>query len=163
MYQDARCSSIEKDCLRRQSFVAWLRHNADQYLAQMPYKLAKTYVSDNTTFCAFVADKSDPDRLYDTLCMPAMLHALGHYNGVQTLVAVNLLLYFALLAGFVLAVRHVSTPEQALPYLIVAIGTAVLLLAGHGETRFHIPFMPYIITACSCLLTRNAHEDTVVR
>lgn len=40
-----------------------------------------------------------------------------------------------------------------IPVSVVIIGTIILLLAGHGESRFHIPFMPFIIMLAAAFLS----------
>ena len=46
-----------------------------------------------------------------------------------------------------------ETQFVVLPISIVTIGTAVLLFFGHGEARFHIPFMPFIIMSVATWLS----------
>ena len=41
-----------------------------------------------------------------------------------------------------------------LPGSIIALGTLLLLFVGHGEARFHIPFMPFIIMMAALSLNK---------
>jgi hypothetical protein len=39
-----------------------------------------------------------------------------------------------------------------LPISIIVLGTLLLLFVGHGEARFHIPFMPFFIIMASMFI-----------
>ena len=45
-----------------------------------------------------------------------------------------------------------------LPLSVVVIGTLVLMFFGHGEARFHAPFMPFIIMLCGVFLALQTSE-----
>jgi len=42
-----------------------------------------------------------------------------------------------------------------LPISIVLLGTILLLLVGHGEARFHIPFMPFVIMLAASFIDKK--------
>lgn len=138
----------EKDREWQRSFFAWLRNNKGEYLRQIPIKIARTYVSDNTSFCAFLPDdiKKDGDTMYDkSLSMKTMVQSFPHYCAAQWMALANLLFYYALLVIFALSLPYLK--HFKLSWAIVVTGTLFIALVGHGESRFHHAFMPFIIMA----------------
>ena len=59
--------------------------------------------------------------------------------------------------GSVLMIRRKEFQGIAIPAGVVFFGTAVLLLVGHGEARFHIPFMPFVIMIAAYWIHRKAN------
>ena len=161
---------LQKDSVWRSHFMIWLQHNQQEYVSQMPMKLIKTYISDNTAFCAFLPDKNSSKYMYEPLSMERLKEDFPRLHIVQWLTVFNLLYYYLLLftaiIGCMILFRHRSSRNINVIVLcagIVITGTAVLLFFGHGETRFHIPFMPFIIilsaTAIHHLIyQRKGHE-----
>lgn len=108
--------------------------------------------------------------MYEPLSMEQLKEDFPRLHIVQWLTVFNLLYYYLLLftaiIGCMILFRHSSSRNINVIVLcagIVIIGTAVLLFFGHGETRFHIPFMPFIIilsaTAIHHLIyQRKGHE-----
>lgn len=151
--------AVERDAAWQRNFLTWLRHNPGEYLAQMPAKLGRTFVSDNVTFCAFLPQKRSPHKLYDELSMPRLLRDAPHFSPVQWLAVVNLAYYYALLATFaagcfLLLRQPEGRTRLALPLGVIASGTLLLLFFGHGEARFHMPFMPFVIAVAGMVATR---------
>lgn len=149
--------AVEKDRIWQRNFAQWLRQHPKEYIMQMPKKLVRTYISDNINFCVFIPDKQHKKYMYEEIDMRHIAKAFPRYNAVQALVVVNLLYYYALLAAFIAGVammlRRKDYRKAALPLSVTMIGTLVLLFFGHGEARFHIPFMPFVImSAAYCLL-----------
>ena len=149
-YTDAKgFNSVQKDSLWQKRMAAWIVDHPKDYVAQMPIKLAKTYISDNPNFCAFLPDKNNSDYMYNEVSMPTLINSFPHYTWVQWLTAYNLVYYYALMVlfviGFVSLIRRRRWTDVAMPLGVVFFGTAILLFFGHGEARFHIPFMPFII------------------
>ena len=144
---------LKKDSAWRSHFGVWLSHNTGEYLSQMPEKLVRTYISDNTTFCAFLPESEKNEQMYERLSMETLSREFPHYSTVQWLTVVNLLYYYLLLVGAAVGlVRCLHLRRYALVALaagVIITGTAVLLIFGHGETRFHIPFMPFFILLCA--------------
>lgn len=142
-------NAVQKDSVWQKRTIEWITKHPGEYISQMPAKLIKTYVSDNVNFCTFLPDKNTAKYMYEEISMPVLLKAFPHYSAVQWLTAYNLLYYYLLLvlflAGTVSAIRHKLYSAVAIPLSIIILGTALLLLVGHGEARFHIPFMPFII------------------
>ena len=146
----AEVDGTVRDSRWRAHFVRWLRHgNVGEYIRQWPKKVVMTFVSDNTTFCTFVPEKRQQDYMYDMVSLPTLARSFPRLQAVQWLAVVNLLFYYALLLFYVgslwLLRRRPWQAVDVLTLAIVALGTAVLMLAGHGESRFHQPFMPFII------------------
>lgn len=151
---------VEKDRIWRSRFFLWLSRNKGEYLRQMPEKLARTYLSDNTTFCAFLPGKEKRTYLYEELSLPRLRQDFPHLTAVQTLTLSNLGYYYLLCllfaAGSFVMLRRREVAKAALPLAVFTLGTLVLLLAGHGESRFHAPFMPFFILAAAYFLQRKA-------
>ena len=135
--------------LWRRNTLQWMAEHPIGYLAQMPRKLIETYISDNVNFCAFLPDKATSPYLYEPLSMRSLWRDLSHPTPVQSLALFNLCIYAALLLLFLVAVAQ-RRRRLLLPAAIVLFGTLMLLVAGHGEARFHIPFMPFIIMGAAC-------------
>lgn len=129
----------------RSRCLHWIAAHPAEYLRQMPKKLVNTYATDNTLMCAFLTGKASRPYLYSELSMNTLLHDFPRLSPVQWFTVYNLLYYYALL---LLALVAVLTPSRRRTKLFllspILFGTALLLLAGHGESRFHIPFMPFI-------------------
>lgn len=148
--------AVRSDSLWQRRWFEWVSHNKKEYVAQMPEKFIRTYVSDNVNLCAFLPEKSNGDTMYETISMPTLLSSFPHYKAVQWLTVLNLLYYYALMAlfiiGSVLMISRGLYSQAALPVSIVVIGTALLLFFGHGEARFHIIFMPFVIISAAWTL-----------
>lgn len=142
-------NAIQKDSIWQRRTIEWIAKNPKEYIRQMPKKLLKTYISDNVNFCAFLPNKKESEYMYGEIDMRTLAHSFPNYNAVQWLTVCNLIYYYILLAlsilGSIMALRHSISVSFAIPISVIIIGTAILLLAGHGEARFHIPFMPFII------------------
>ncbi|HEY9551123.1 MAG TPA: hypothetical protein VIQ97_02455 [Prevotella sp.] len=142
---------IEKDALWRQQALRWIVQHPTEYVAQMPKKMANTYVSDNVNLCTFLPNKAHRPYLYSELSMQTLKTSFPKLTPVQALTVFNLLYYYALMGLFLMSIvyfyRRRKLKLLLLPLSIVVIGTLVLLFAGHGEARFHLPFMPFIIMA----------------
>ena len=120
----------------------------------MPYKLVKTYISDNTTFCTFLPDKKEIPYLYGKLSMKTLVKDFPRYTALQWLVVYNLMYYYALLflaaAGAYLLLRKGSVFNFVLLCGFVLLYTVfIMIIVGKGESRFHIPMMPYFILLAS--------------
>lgn len=149
----------EKDDAWRDMFITWLKDNKKEYIKQIPVKIAKTYVSDNTTLCALLPQKEkNSTYMYEPLAMGTMLKTFPHYSPTQWLAAFNLLYYYSLLILLLFSTKYIK--QLRLTFLIVIIGTTFIALVGHGETRFHIPFMPFIIMAAAYTLIHNSPWKT---
>ncbi len=151
---DSRIDPITRDHVWRDHFFIWLSHNKSEYIRQMPYKLVKTYISDNTTFCTFLPDKKEIPYLYGKLSMKTLVKDFPRYTALQWLVVYNLMYYYALLflaaAGAYLLLRKGSVFNFVLLCGFVLLYTVfIMIIVGKGESRFHIPMMPYFILLAS--------------
>lgn len=150
-------NAIQKDSVWQKRTIEWIAKNPKEYIRQMPKKLIKTYVSDNVNFCTFLPNKNESEYMYGEIDMKTLSHCFPKYNSVQWLTVCNLIYYYILLAlfiaGIIMAIKRRLFINFAIPISVVAIGTAILLLAGHGESRFHIPFMPFIIMLAASFLS----------
>lgn len=157
MYYGQQTDCGQRDNLWKKNFFIWLQHNPQEYLKQMPLKLAKTYISDNVNFCTFLSGKEEKDYMYEELSMKRLVADFPHLSKVQSLTLYNLFYYYMLIICFFMScislLKRRETQFVVLPISIVTIGTAVLLFFGHGEARFHIPFMPFIIMSVAAWLS----------
>jgi hypothetical protein len=144
----------QKDSVWRSMFIDWLVAHPKEYVAQMPEKIVKTYVSDNVNMCTFLPDKSERVYMYEELSMHTLLQKFPHFTAVQWLTVFNLLFYYALLITALVSLRFYRHSTHTLSVAVVVIGTIVLLLVGHGEARFHIPFMPFIIIMAATVIDK---------
>jgi hypothetical protein len=138
-----------KDGVWRQRWIAWLKDHPDDYLSQMPVKLVNTFATDNVNLCAFLSHKQDRPYLYEELSMRTIARDRFHWTPVQWMALVNLAyFYFLLLSAMVgtwILLRHRPCPSNVIPLGVILVGITVLLLFGHGEARFHQPFMPFVM------------------
>lgn len=152
---DTTLNVAQKDRLWREIFIGWLSAHPDDYVAQMPAKLAKTYISDNVNMCAFLKNKSSRPYLYDEVSLPRLLNDFPHYSLAQWLALLNLLIYYLIVLFALLSLGDYRATTHLLPITIILLGTLLLLFVGHGETRFHIPFMPFFILMAAVMLSKR--------
>ena len=124
----------------------------------MPAKLVNTYISDNVNMCTFIPDKQDADYMYDEVSMKTLNKNFPMFSTVQWLTIVNLAIYFLILISALLELFYFQRNTSILPCSIIAIGTLLLLFVGHGEARFHQPFMPFFIMLTAIFINRIRHE-----
>ena len=134
----------QKDAAWQKIFMEWLQQHSGEYMAQMPRKLVDTYVSDNVNMCTFIPDKAKREYMYEEVSLGTILHHFPHLSAVQWLTVVNLIIYACIVVCALLSLFHFNR-TYVLPVGIILLGTLLLLLVGHGEARFHIPFMPFFI------------------
>lgn len=143
----------QKDDVWKSMFVEWLKEHKKEYIRQIPIKIVKTYISDNANMCAFLSQKEKSSTyMYETISLPHLVKSFPRYNFVQWLTFFNLMFYYILLAIFILSFRYFKTLR--LGWLVVIIGTMFIALFGHGEARFHIPYMPFIIICAAYYIRR---------
>lgn len=139
---------IEVDAEYRKQFLHWLKEHPATYIKQMPMKIIRTYISDNVNFCTFLPNKN-VSFLYDGISMPSLVKSFPDYNPVQWLTVFNLAYYYVLLVAFVAFSLYLFKTRKfewmAFCVSVPLIGTLILVFFGHGETRFHQPFTPFII------------------
>lgn len=126
-----------------------------EYVAQIPKKFVNTFVSDNVNMCTFIPDKMEKKNMYEEVSMITLLHHFPHYTAVQWLAVFNLLYYYSLLVLFICGLFYSNKEQLLLPVTIITLGTLILLFFGHGEARFHIPFMPFIIMVSSLFFIKK--------
>lgn len=154
----------QKDSAWRALFFDWMKEHPGEYVAQMPKKLALTYISDNTNMCAFMLYKHNPDHMYQRISMPVLAKNFPQWTTIQWLTVLNLLIYYTLMVlailGIVRVMRQYRTGAIALtstfiPLGTILLGTILLLFFGHGEARFHQPLMPFFLMLAAFYLNRR--------
>ena len=135
----------QKDSAWRSLFIDWVKDHPTEYLKQMPAKLMNTYVSDNVNMCTFIPDKANKEYMYEEVSMQTLLLCFPKLTATQWLTVANLIIYFGIIVFAILCLFYYNKPDYLLPICIISIGTLMLLLVGHGEARFHIPYMPFFI------------------
>lgn len=151
---DTTLNVQQKDRMWRSMFFSWLSDNKTEYLRQMPAKLVNTYASDNVNICAFLPHKQEREYMYEELSMKTLKAQMPRLSAAQWLAVVNLLYYYALLITALLSLRWASRKTHLLPLVVIITGTLMLLLVGHGEARFHQPFMPFFMMLSAFFITR---------
>lgn len=143
----------QKDELWKDMFIDWLKDNKLEYIRQIPVKIFNTYVSDNIGMCTFLSkEEKQSQYMYQSLSLHALIRDFPHYSAVQWLTVVNLLFYYAVMIVFVLSIKYIK--ELRLQWLVIILGTLFIAFVGHGESRFHIPFMPFVIMASSYYISK---------
>lgn len=139
----------EKDKAWRTLFFDWLKDHPGDYVAQMPMKLVNTYISDNVNMCTFIPDKKEKEYMYEEVSLGTIILNFPHLSAIQWLTFINLCIYYILLLTAIGSLFYFQKSTHLLSVSTILIGTLLLLLAGHGEARFHIPFMPFIMILSS--------------
>ena len=142
----------QKDSVWQSMFIDWVVKHPKEYIAQMPQKLVNTYLSDNVNMCTFIPDKREKEYMYEEVSISTLIHNFPHFSGVQWLALLNLLYYYALLLTALCSLYYFDKQTCLLPLCIIVLGTLLLLFVGHGEARFHIPFMPFVIILSSMFI-----------
>ena len=145
----------QKDAVWQTLFFDWLKEHPAEYIYQMPRKLVNTYVSDNVNMCTFIPNKSEKEYMYEEVSMAKLIYSFPRFSGVQWLAFVNLVFYYLLLLTASLSLIYYRSNTHLLSVSIIILGTLILLLVGHGEARFHIPFIPLIIILSALFINRR--------
>jgi Ca2+/Na+ antiporter len=148
----------QKDSAWRSLFIDWLKDHPTEYIKQMPAKLVNTYISDNVNMCTFIPNKEEKEYMYEEVSMQTLIKNFPMFSTVQWLTIVNLAIYFLILISALLELFYFQRNTSILPCSIIAIGTLLLLFVGHGEARFHQPFMPFFIMLTAIFINRIRHE-----
>lgn len=151
----------QKDSAWCSLFIDWVKDHPVEYVSQMPQKLVNTYVSDNVNMCTFIPDKAVEEYMYNEVSMATLIHAFPRFSGVQWLTIANLLIYYLLLIGALASLVYFKPDTYLLPISCILLGTLILLFAGHGEARFHIPFMPFFIMLTATFIHRKYGKSRV--
>lgn len=144
----------QKDSAWQSLFFDWLKEHPTEYVKQIPAKLVNTYVSDNVNMCTFIPNKVEKQYMYEEVSMQTIINCFPMFSAVQWLTVVNLIIYSCIIICALLSLFYFSK-TYLLPFSIVLIGTLVLLVVGHGETRFHIPFMPFFIMLSALFINKR--------
>ncbi len=142
---NTKLNIAQKDAAWRTLFIDWLKENPKEYFSQMPQKLVDTYVSDNVNMCTFIPQKAQRNYMYEEVSLSTIIKQFPAFSAVQWLTLFNLLFYYLLLITAILSLRYFRSESSLLPLSIIVLQTLLLLFVGHGESRFHIPFMPFVI------------------
>ena len=145
---------VQKDSAWQSLFIDWMKEHPTEYVHQMPDKLVNTYVSDNVNMCTFIPDKTDKEYMYEEVSMQTLMNDCPDFSAVQWLTVINLIIYSCIIVCAFLSLFYFNK-TYLLPLGIVLIGTLVLLVVGHGETRFHIPFMPFFIMLSALFINKR--------
>lgn len=145
----------QKDSAWQSLFFEWLKDHPIEYAYQMPKKLVNTYVSDNVNMCTFIPDKDEKEYMYEDVSMGTIISSFPHYSAVQWWTIINLIIYLSIIIGSTISIFYFRTDTHLLPVSIIFIGTLVLLFVGHGEARFHTPFMPFFIILSATFINKT--------
>ena len=158
---DTTLTVTGKDRAWRAMFLDWLTQHPAEYFRQMPRKLIDTYATDNVNLCTFLPAKAEREYMYEELSLTTIL---SHFSpltslpspltAVQWLTVANLLYYYLLMLLALCSLLYFQSESHLLPVSIIVLGTLMLLLVGHGEARFHQPFMPFVIILSALFIDR---------
>jgi hypothetical protein len=121
----------------------------------MPPKLVNTYISDNVNMCTFIPGKADKEYMYEEVSMQALIDSFPKLSVVQWLTVINLIVYFCIIISALCGLYWFNRKEYLLPIAIIVLGTLLLLFVGHGEARFHIPFMPFFMMLSAMFINKR--------
>ena len=145
----------QKDSAWQSLFFDWLKDHPTEYVKQMPPKLVNTYVSDNVNLCTFIPNKTDKEYMYEEVSMQTLIDSFPKLSAVQWLTVINLIVYLCIIACAFCSLYWFNRNKYLLPVSIVLIGTLLLLFVGHGEARFHIPFMPFFMMLSAVFINKK--------
>jgi hypothetical protein len=145
----------QKDSAWQSLFFDWLKDHPTEYVKQMPPKLVNTYVSDNINMCTFISDKADKEYMYEEVSMQTLIDSFPKLSIVQWLTVINLIVYFFIIIFALCSLYYFNRTIYLLPTGIIVLGTLLLLFVGHGEARFHIPFMPFFMMLSAIFINKK--------
>ncbi len=152
---------IQRDSVWRSRSIHLILKHPTGYIASMPYKLIKTFVSDNVNMCTFIPEKNTKTYMYNEISMPTLYRSFPHYSAVQILTLINLFYYYLLLVTFIygciLLIKNQENKKLIMPVNVVLIGSIIIMTVCHGEARYHIPFMPFIMMIAATAI-RNIYS-----
>ena len=162
--EETHYDCLQRDSVWRSHFFIWLSHNKSEYIKQMPEKFFRTYISDNVNFCTFLPNKEKREYMYEEISMPTISKDFPNWTHVQILTVVNLAYYYILLLLGVLGIGSLLKDRNfhgsIIPTMTIIIGTALLIFVGHGEARFHQPFMPMFIILAANFIASTQKNTT---
>ena len=145
----------QKDSAWQSLFFDWLKDHPTEYIKQMPPKLVNTYISDNVNMCTFIPGKADKEYMYEEVSMQTLIDSFPKLSAVQWLTVINLIVYFCIIISALCSLYWFNRKEYLLPIAIIVLGTLLLLFVGHGEARFHIPFMPFFMILSAIFINKR--------
>ena len=128
--------------------IEWLKNNPIEYLSKIPKRLFYMYMTDYDNIPAFLPEKSKAENNYITLPFHHLIRELSTLNTTQWFALFSTIFYYVLLLmailGTIIMLYNIRIKELFLPLFIIVFCSFSLVLVVHGETRFKIPFMPFI-------------------
>ena len=147
-----QCSAIWKD-----RCMSWIMSHKAEYLMKIPKKIWYMYYNDIDFISFSIADKRDASANFIVLPYRNIREEIGNLSFPQRLALVCTIIYLIVLmlfiGGIVKLICINKWKELALPLFIIIIGTLATVLVIHGEPRYKVPFMPFIIIIASTLFT----------
>ena len=131
----------QKDSAWQSLFIDWLKDHPN--------------VSDNVNLCTFIPNKTDKEYMYEEVSMQTLIDSFPKLSAVQWLTVINLIVYLCIIACAFCSLYWFNRNKYLLPVSIVLIGTLLLLFVGHGEARFHIPFMPFFMMLSAVFINKK--------
>lgn len=144
----------QKDSAWQSLFFEWLKEHPIEYVKQIPTKLVNTYVSDNVNMCTFIPNKNEKEYMYEEVSMQTLINRCPELSAIQWFTILNLIIYMCIIVTAFCSLYYFNN-KYLLPVSIIIVGTLVLLFVGHGEARFHIPFMPFFIMLSGLFINKK--------
>jgi hypothetical protein len=136
------------DSIWRERSLEWLKDNKLQYISKLPGRLYYMYQADIDYMSTFIQDKSHSENNYIILPYRHLLSEWHTLDRAQWFSLISMIYYAILLImfiiGAVLLLRKRPFNMTMMPLFIVTIGTLMLIIVMHGETRFKDPLMPFL-------------------
>ena len=149
----------QKDSVWQSIFFDWIKDHPSEYIQQIPTKLVNTYVSDNVNMCTFIPEKADKEYMYEEVSMQTLINRFPKLSAVQWLTVLNLIIYFCIIICALCSLYYYNKTHYLLPIGIIVLGTLLLLFVGHGEARFHTPFMPFVIILSAIFINKTLWKE----
>lgn len=157
-------TAIECNQIWKKRSLEWLKNNKLNYLSKVPGRLLYMYFNDIDNMTFLIKDKSKAENNYITLPYRNIIQRLNTLDYVQTAAFICMVLYYALLLlalwGTIKLLARKRFKNAFLPLIIIIGGSLAIVFAIHGETRFKVPFMPFIFMLAATSLSEKLSFKT---
>ncbi|MBR4897720.1 MAG: glycosyltransferase family 39 protein [Prevotella sp.] len=158
---DMDCFDYEQIWKKRS--IDYLKNHKTTYLKKLPGRLYYMYQNDYDNMSAFLAEKSQPEKNFITIPFRHLTSEAPSLSMAQWMSLLCMLCYVAVLMmailGTIVMLRRHRCKSLFLPLSIVVLGTLMLILLMHGETRFKDPLMPSLfMLAATSIPIKKAHH-----
>lgn len=156
-HEQLDCFECER--IWKERSISWLKDHKMEYLKKIPGRIYYMYQSDYDFLTVFLPDKDHAEDNFIIIPFRHLLSEASSLTAVQWLALLTMLFYGLLLLGAVVGsfvfIRRGQYQALLLPLSVIILGTLMLTLVMHGETRFKTPLMPFIFMLAAAGFTSS--------